>query len=197
MTLLLPRLPRTTAYTLRPMRSGKVLRSATGAARLPVSRPGDHWAIEVDAGVLKVLCGRGLIGCVLRGATNPVRVPVPQPGFDVGTPGAVRIKGASQAGTEVDLDGFWPNYCLREGRFLTIETAGSPRLYLVCEEVIADADGEATVTLWPMLHVPPADNDTVELIEPYLEGLIDEGGDHTIGLTAAAGLDSFMIEEPS
>ena len=197
MTITLPRLHRNTAYVMKPVRRAEVLRAASGGARLPISRPGDHWSAEVDVGVLSTVCGRELIADVLRGAGETVRVPIPQPGIDPGAPGSVRIKGAGQSGTEVEMDGFTPYFALRKGWFLTIETSGAERAYLVCEEVIADAAGEATVTLWPMLHVQPADNDTVEIAEPYLVGLIDEGGDHESGLLPAVTLDSFTVEEES
>jgi len=195
-SITLPRFPRNTGYVMRPVREGRVLRAATGGSRLPISRLGDHWAMEVDPRVLGIECGRELVADVLRGSSETVRAYVPNPGVEIGSPGAPLVAGADQSGSEIDLDGLTPHFVIRKGWFVTIETTGSPRLYMVTAESVVAADGTVTLPLWPMLHVPPADNDPVEIAEPYIEGLVDEGGEHEVGLLAAAELEAFLIEEP-
>lgn len=195
MTIVLPRMPRNTAYTLRPVRQAGVQRAASGGARLPINHPGDHWSIEVDAGALGIACARELLADILRGAGELVRVYIPQPGVDTGTPGAPRVKGAGQAGSSLLVDGLTPYFAVRKGWFVTVVTGSVGRPYLVTAEVIADENGEASLPLWPMLHVQPADNDDVEIAEPYLDGLITEGGDENSGLLPVGVPDSFVIEE--
>lgn len=195
MTITLPRLPRNAKCLMRPIRNATVQRSGVGGARLPIVRTGDHWAIEVETGPLSVLWGRSLMADVLSGTSEPVRVLIPQPGVDTGAPGSPRINGADQAGSTVDLDGLTPWYVIRKGQFLTIVTGGEGRAYMATAEVIADASGEASVPIWPMLHVEPANNDSVEIAEPWIEGLIDDGGDHDVGLLPLIEPDSFTIEE--
>lgn len=189
------RLPRNTRYQMLPMRRVTVQRAATGGARLPISQAGDHWAIEIETGALSVLTGRGLVGQVLNGTRTPVRVAIPQPGVDTGAPGAPRVAGAGQAGTSLNVDGVTPHHVVRVGQFVTVETDGSGRAYLVTAEAVANADGEITLPLWPMLHVEPDDDAVVEIAEPWIEGLIDEGGEHESGLIAAVTPESFVIEE--
>lgn len=191
------RLPRGTQYQMRAVRRVEVQRAATGGARLPISYAGDHWAIEIETGALPVLYGRGLVGKVLNGVNTPVRVLIPQPGVDTGAPGSPTVAGAGQAGDSVDLENVTPYHVVREGQFITIETDGSGRAYLATAEAVANADGEITIPIWPLLHVEPADGDSVEIAEPWIEGLIDEGGDHDSGLISAVTPDSFLIEEAS
>lgn len=195
MTIVLPRMPRNTAYTLRPVRQTEVQSAAAGGARLPINRTGDHWSVEVDTGALGIVCARELLADILRGAGEMVRVYIPQPGIDTGAPGAPRVKGGDQAGSTLLVDGLTPYFAVRKGWFVTVVTDGVGRPYLVTGEVIADAAGEATLPLWPMLHVQPADNDAVEIAEPYLDGLIVEGGEENSGLLPVGVPDSFVIEE--
>jgi len=194
-TIILPRLPRGAGYSLRFVRSSETQRAGTGGSITPLNRSGDHFAIEVDPGVLATACGRELLVDIARGVGERLRAPIPEPGVDKGSPGLPRVNGANQAGTSLILDGLTPHYVIRKGWFFTVETPDGPTAHLVAAEVIADAGGGATVTFWPSLWLAPADNDVVELSEPYIEGLIVEDGDQSSGLFAAVITDSFMIEE--
>jgi hypothetical protein len=194
-TLTLSCLPRGTNYQLRPVRSVEVQRAATGGSRLSISHPGDHWAIEVETGVMALMDARALSVDVLLATANPVRLRVPQPDLDIGTPGKAIVSGDGQAGSFLALTGLTPGYWLRKGQFLTVETSDSGRLYQVAAHATADAFGAVTVALWPILHVPPMDGDPVEIAEPYIEGLIEDGGGHEVGLIAAGEPEGFTIEE--
>lgn len=195
MTISLPRLPRNAGYALRFVRNSEVQRSGTGGALTPLTRAGDHFAMEVDPGPLAAMCGRELLADLARGVGERVRVPLPEPGIDKGAPGTPLVNGADQAGTSLDLDGLTPQFAIRKGWFITLETTDGATAHIVTAESIADADGEATVTFWPELWLPPADNDAVEISEPYIEGLIVEDGDQTSGLSRAVLTDSFVVEE--
>jgi hypothetical protein len=194
MTIILPRLPRGVGYAVRFVRASETQRSSRGSLT-PLNRPGDHWAIEVDPGVLAVSCGRELLVDIARGMGERIRVPIPERGVDKGAPGSPRVNGADQAGTSLTLDGLTPQYVIRKGWFFTVITPDGPSAHNVAEEVVADADGEATVTFWPELWLEPADNDVIELPEPYIEGLIVDDGDQTSGVFAAVMTDSFVVEE--
>ena len=195
MTITLPRLPRTAQYELRPVRTTRVQRAATGGALLPISRMGDHWEIEIDVGSLSAICARELMADLLRAGGQPVRVLIPQHGIDAGAPGGPVVSGGGQAGSSIELEGFTAHFAIRKGWYLTIETDGVGRAFLVCEEVVADADGLATVAIWPMLREPPADGDRIEIVEPWLEGLVDKGGETEGGLGRAVTPGAFVIEE--
>lgn len=195
MTISLPRLPRGAGYALRMVRASETQRSGTGGSLTPLNRAGDHWAIEVDTGVMARSCGRELLADIARGMGERIRVPVPEPGVDKGAPGTPLVNGADQAGTSLDLDGLTPQYVIRKGWFFTLTTTDGSSAHIVTEEAVVDASNEVTVTFWPELWLEPGDNDVIELVEPFIEGLIVEDGDQTSGLAAAVMNDSFVVEE--
>lgn len=194
MTITLPRLPRGTGYAMRAVRASETQRSS-GGSLTPLNRSGDHWAVEVDPGVLATQCGMALLADIVRGMGERIRVPIPQPRVATGTPGAPRVKGAGQAGNSLVLDGLTPAYPLLKGRFLTVETPDGPTAHIIAAQAIVAASGEVTVSFWPSLWNPPSDNDVVEISEPYIEGLIVDDGDVTSGRFAAVTNDAFTIEE--
>jgi len=141
------------------------------------------------------MCARSGRSVLWRGRGERLRLPLPQQDIDTGAPGAVVVNGADQSGTSLDVTGGTPYALIRKGWFVTIETDGVGRLHIVTAETILDADSTGTLSLWPMLRVPPADGDTVEIVEPYIEGYRAEGGEIGSGLTRSARPGAFVIEE--
>lgn len=195
MTISLTRLHRGAKFLMRPIKTGRVARSGIGGAALPLANLGDHWAIEVDAGAMGAGCGRALLADIVRGDGEPVRVEIPQLDIETGPAGAPKVNGAGQNGALLVLDGFTPQYIIRKGWFFTVENADLPSIHLVTATVVANAGGNATVSFWPGLRTIPADNTVINITAPWIEGLIDEGGDHETGLGRAMTLDTFVIEE--
>lgn len=194
-TIILPRLARQTDYNLRRVRNSEVQRAGTGGSLSPLTRAGDHWAMEIDPRALGTVCGRELMADLSGGVANRVRVFIPQPGVDTGAPGLPKVKGAGQAGTSLLLDGLTPQYPIRKGWFLTVVTAEGATAHIVTAEAIVAANGEVTVSFWPELWLQPADNDGVEIAEPYLEGLVVDEGGQASAYMAAVMTDPFVIEE--
>lgn len=180
---------------MRPVSSGRVARSGVGGAALPMTNLDDHWAIEIDVGVLGAECGRELLADIVRGGGEPLRVHIPQIGINTGAPGNPKVKGAGQNGSSLILDGFTPHHVIRKGWFMTVEHAVFPSVHIVTAEAAADASSEATVSFWPGLRTIPADNTEIEIADPWIQGLVDEGGDHETGLLKALTLGKFVIEE--
>jgi len=141
MTMYLPRLHRQMVYDLKPVRGSTIQRSGTGGSLSPLNRLGDHWAVEIDAGTMSALCGRGLLADIVRGTSERIVVPLPQHGIDLGSPrstpvpfsdGAYFSDGAGfvtspyvassgQAGNTLALLGVMPNYVARKGFFFTLK----------------------------------------------------------------------------
>lgn len=121
---------------------------------------------------------------------------IPQPDLDIGAPGTPLVAGADQAGANLDLDGLTPHYVFRKNQWITVITDGQRYCYRVRSETIAGADGTVTVPLRTMLRVPPADNDTVEVAQPKIEGFVtvDEGAWRIDGEDRLIRL-SFTIKE--
>lgn len=193
----LPRLPRGAEYALRHVRNSETQKSGTGGSLTGLNRAGDHWAVEVDPGVLGVACGRELLADIVQGTSQRIRVPLPMPlsaesGLAIGAPVVV---GDEQAGSQLAITGMTPNMFIRKGWFFTLETADGASAHIVTAEVVADADGAVTVSFWPMLWLPPADGDRLEFEAPYLDGLIVDEGDQASSLFKAVRNDPFVVEE--
>lgn len=75
-------------------------------------------------------------------------------------PGTPVVNGASQTGTDLDIDGLPASATgyLKAGDYIQIGTGADANLYKVLDDVDSNASGEATVTLWPDLRSSPADN---------------------------------------
>lgn len=195
MTITLPTFARQTGFEMVRMSASRVARGPSGAG-VPLNRTGDHWAMEIDPKALGTDCGREMIADIVQGSGERIRALVPQLGIDTGTPGTPKVKGASQIGSSLLIDGLTVGYVIAKGRFLTVEHATRPSLHIVKAAVTADGSGEATVTFWPPLRASPADNCDVELAAPYIEGFIDGAGRHGLGGgLAALTVEAFVLEE--
>lgn len=195
MTIVLPKAHRATDYVLEPVRNSRAQRAGTGGSLSPISRPGDHWSVEVNPVVLSTACGRRLLADIVRGVGERLRVPIPQRGLDIGAPGTPRVKGAGQSGASLLLDGVTPYYAFRKGQFITVKTPEGPTAHLISADAVADAAGEVTITFWPIMWLEPADNGLVEVLEPYIEGLIVDEGGQASGVFPAVMTDAFTVAE--
>lgn len=115
---------------------------------------------------------RKWVARLIQGKQEGVRMPLPLLDFDPGAPGNVLINGADQTGTSLIVDGATPNYVFREGQPFSIETAGKHHLYMVRTETLANASGQATLPITPMLRRPHLDNDVCHFGKPMIEGFI-------------------------
>lgn len=194
MTITLPALHRATDYALRPVRGSRPARSATNATRQPNNRTGDHWSIEIAPGALSPSCARSLLADVVRGTGEPLRAYLPSKGLATGTVGYPLVAGADQIGGSLTTDGWTAGYFIPKGTMFNVMLDSAPSLHITTADVVA-SDGTATIAFWPDLRDIPDDNTPLEFLAPFIEGLIDEGGDHEIGLTEAILVDGFVIEE--
>lgn len=195
MTITLQPLPRSARYEIRMVEMSEVQRSSNGVA-LPINRPGDHFEIEIDVGSLPTMCARELTTDVRQGRGQRLRVPLPQQDIKTGAVGVTLVDGDDQSGSSIDIKNGGAQAVIRKGWHVTIVTDGIGRLYEVRAETIIAADGTATLPIWPMLRVPPADDDVVEISEPFIEGYRVSGGE--LGMTNASRAGyagTILIEE--
>lgn len=165
---------------------------AFGGPRLPIDRPGDHWAIEIEAAALKTCCGLAFTVDVRPGRRVGVRIPLK--GMNIGPVGAGVVDGASPMGSLLPVRGLTPYAAIRKGWFLSL-SHGDGQTFQVEAEVIVNADGEVEIPVWPMIRAPLPDGAVVELAEPFLRGQVLEGGDYEAGLFAAVAPSVVVIEE--
>lgn len=116
--------------------------------------------------------GRVLISRLIRGKTEGVRIEFPLLAFSPGSPGTPKVNGPGQAGRTLICDGFTPNYAVREGQWFSLLHAGRHYLHNVDAEAIANAAGQVSLSISPMLRVEPADNDELHFAKPMIEGFI-------------------------
>jgi hypothetical protein len=170
-------------------------RSATGSNRQKGLRKGSHYAYEFALEPLSH--AEALDWLDLRNEADTVIVDVPRMGLEIGSPGATRVNGSGQAGTNLAIKGFTPSYAVRKGQaFNHIGSDGVRRIYVADADVIADGSGNATVPLETMLNWPPLNNDVIDFSDVRIEGfasvekgsfLQDGNGWHHI---------RFTVEEP-
>ena len=170
-------------------------RSATGSNRQKGLRKGSHYSFEMA--LEPVSHAEALDWLDLRNEADTVIIDVPQMGLEIGAPGATRVNGSGQAGTNLAIKGFTPGYVVRKGQaFNHIGSDGVRRIYIASAAVIADGSGNAVVPLETMLNWPPLNNDVIDFADVRIEGfasvekgsfLQDGNGWHHI---------RFMVEEP-
>lgn len=196
MTIILPRLHRSAEYEMKPVYAGtETLQPATGGPRMPVDRPGDHWALEIDTGTLRTSCGQALMADIVRGRAQPVAIQIPEPGIDKGVPGKLKVDGAGQTGEYLNVKGGTRGALIRKGWFISIFSGGHWYAHMVTQTTANDGLGFNTLSLWPMLRAPHADNDEVEAISPMIEGLVIEGGDYGVRRPYIVRPGTILIEE--
>ena len=192
--IVLPPMPRLTRFTMRKVYSASApQRPAFGRATAGISRMGDHWSVEVDPGALALEQGLAFIADVIEGRRTALRIP--QLDVDTGALGLTIVDGAGQSGESLNVRGFEAQAVVRKGWFLSIIHAGERSTHQARAEAVAGADHRVTLSIWPMLSRPYADGDAVEIVEPWIEGVLTKGGDFDVSRPASAKPDAFVIEE--
>lgn len=134
-----------------------------------VQYPGERWEISVglpplsydDAEEFKAFLMKlgGKYGTFTIG--DPARSSSPRGSW--ATSGSILVKGASQTGNTLIIDGLTPSQTniARAGDYIQIGTGSATRLHKVVEDADSNASGEATLTIVPKLRASPADNAAV------------------------------------
>ncbi|QAY77927.1 hypothetical protein [Sphingosinicella sp. BN140058] len=139
--------------------------------------------------------GRIVVSRLIRAKTEGIRIELPQLGFKLGAPGAPRVNGGGQAGKTLVVDGLTPRYPVREGQWFNHVRGADVMLYNVTAGVAADASGQATLAISPMLRVEPLDNDVINFARPVIQGYV-HGEDWQWQMSLAHHLGiAFEVEE--
>jgi hypothetical protein len=101
----------------------------------------------------------------LNGKKGTFLFPIPDAtvrGIATGTP---LVKGASQTGNSLIIDGFTNGVTgiLKAGDWFNLGSGSSTRLHMVLDDVNSNGSGEVTVDIWPSLRESPSDNAAVTL----------------------------------
>jgi hypothetical protein len=119
--------------------------------------------------------GRIMVSRLIRGKTEGVRLEYPLLDFSPGVPGTVVVDGGGQSGRTLTVKGANPQYAFREGQPFSIEEDDRHYLHFVDEQVIADATGDAELSISPMLRIEPSNEAACHFSKPMIEGYIHGG----------------------
>lgn len=146
-----------------------------GASALRVDRLGSHYRAMMTLPTLEDADARIAVSRMIRAKRQGLRVPYPL-ATDQGQCGSgVVVDGAGQSGSALAVRGLTPRVTVREGYWLSIETAdGQHFLHNVGASVMADGAGKAVLDVSDtMLRRPFSDGARVHLVRPMIEGLIE------------------------
>lgn len=192
----LPEWPAPRSVSSRVLDFGGFLEPSSGAQVQRINRPGSRYAVAVTMPPLdNKKNGRIWVNRLVKGQQEGARMEYPLLDFYPGVAGGFVVDGAGQAGKSLVLRGGTPNYAFHEGQPFSLEIGGQHYFDFIASAAIANAAGEATITLTQMLRAEPADGDALHISKPMIEGFIM--GDQLswdIALERMVGL-SFEIHE--
>lgn len=189
--LTLPTGPAPAKMAIAMVTAKNTLTPAIGGAEQELLRKGTRYALTFSMPVMTYVQSMDWDDLMAEGDTVLMRVF--QPGLVIPNPGAPLVKGASQAGTSLVIDGLPNGYVIRKGQFLSVVSAGQRFLYRAKGSATSVA-GTATIPLRTMLRRPPNDNDVVEIAQPMIEGFVRDLGEWAVGVDRLVGLQ-FTVRE--
>lgn len=153
---------------------GGFLTPALGGEVQRIDRMGNRFGVSLSFPPVRGKDrGRILVSRLIRAKTEGIRIEYPLLDFAPGQPGAVAVDGAGQTGRTLVVKDAEPFYAFREGQPFSIENAGGRHyLHFVDGEVIADTNGDAELSISPMLREEFADGDLCHFAKPMIEGFI-------------------------
>jgi len=165
-----------------------------GGVRQRKVRLGSHFRVEGRFPPLTMDVGRAHAADILACEYTPAQLLLQQPELVIGTPGTTLVNGGGQTGSSLVLDGATPGYVFKKGQLFNIITSTRKYLHSVQAQATASGGGAATLSIWPLLRVVPADNAQLDFATPVIEGWLEigNGWDVTPDFTVES---AFSIEE--
>lgn len=105
------------------------------------------------------------------------------------------VKGASQTGKTLAIDGIGAGKTVKAGDFFQLGSGSSTRLHQVVAAGTANGSGEITLDIWPRLRSSPADNDPLTIASPLGQWRLDNNErSWSIDLAHIYGINFNLIE---
>lgn len=173
--------------------TGETVRGLNGAGQRQ-NRLGGHYKATFTFPPLKGESdARALKSQLTAGLRQGVKIELPLP-MSQGLPGSPVVDGAGQSGTTLNVTGLTPYYAGRVGWWLNIIAAdGTICLHDITAPFVADASGDAAISIEPPLRLPFDNGDEIELAHPVIAGYPEEVR-WNISLPYLGGFE-VMIEE--
>lgn len=131
---------------------------------------GERWAFDVDLAPMEredaepwlawLLALNGREGTFLLGDPKGATA---RGSWSGGSP---LVKGASQTGKTLLVDGLSPLATAKAGDWFQLGSGSSSYLHKLTQDVTFDSGGEGTLCFWPRLRASPADNAPLTLASP-------------------------------
>lgn len=157
----------------QPFRLGGTVRGSLGSSQR-IDRLGDRWQLTFTTPPLRIEPdGRRWSVLLDQGSREGVIVRVRQPNLVNRALGSPVVASTTAAGRTLPISGLLPGSVVAMGQCFSIIVGGRRYLDKARTEVIAAADGTASLTLVNLLRVPVPSGTAVEFAQPKIEGTID------------------------
>jgi hypothetical protein len=168
----LPDYPGPSLHKITPRDFGGNQEGPLGGTTQRVNRLGKRWRCEVQLPTMTPAVAREWAVDLERGLDEGVSWRIRQVSTPTGSPGAVLVNGADQAGDELIVDGGTPGYVAKKGAFFSLTTGGRSYLYKMAQSVQLSGTGAGTLLIEPRLRRIPANNDPINFGSPVITGLL-------------------------
>lgn len=159
---------------LTPVVFGRLSRSDQGGSTDYDDRLGNRWALDFTTRDMAYEPhGRLLVDGLWEAMREGGVFDIPQPGLVIPPLGSPTVAADVATGRAVTIEGLTPNAAIKKNQAVSFIHNGQRYSDRVREQVIANADGEATISLRFLLRESLTAGDVVELNRPKLEGFIE------------------------
>lgn len=157
-----------------PVVFGRVTRSDQGGSSDYDDRLGNRWAMEIETPPMRVEPnGRLFIEDLWEAQREGGVFEIPQPGLVLPPLGSPVVKTYTATGRSLPLEGLTPNAVIKKGQWVSFLHSGQWYADRIRQQVIANADGEATISLRFLLRESPLAGAEVRLNKPVMEGFVE------------------------
>lgn len=172
-----------------------ILTPFLGGPVTPLGRLGTRLGLRVNYPPIRGTIARQFQARLLRGQTERVVLEWPLLDLDPGSPPNPQINSSS-SGTAISVKGLGAGYVYQEGQPLSVVSGGRRYTHIMTGGGAANGSGIAAIGIYPPSRVTYAVNDTVEIVTPKIEGLVNPGEELSWGYALEHTMDfAFTVVE--
>ncbi|MFZ3484214.1 hypothetical protein [Sphingomonas sp. 3-13AW] len=161
------------SFALRPRLFSGEQEGALGGPDLPIPRPGDRFAADVETTHFRNDDeGRMMMAALFEASNGTAAMRIIQPNRARHTAGfGVVVDGVDQGGTTLALRGLQRGWLTR-GNFFSIIHRGRHYVHMIAGagQMMVPDTGRVELPIWPMLRFLTIDAEPVEFVAPRIEG---------------------------
>lgn len=177
MAITLPTYPAPTDAQPRRVSFDGVLTPFMGGPVQTTGRLGTRLALQVTYPPIRGVVARQFQARLLRGGKERVLLEWPLLDLDPGNPPNPQVN-ANVTGTALPIKGLGAGYVLYEGQPVSVVHEGRRYVHIITGNAASNGAGVAVVGIFPPSRVTYSANDTVEIRQPIIEGLVNPGEEY-------------------